>query len=145
MKPGITPRHTRSIGSSREFFREIDPAGLLLLLLFALAAALHAGGGADAPGPATADHERAPPGACNYSQYIRNRSYFQNTQYEAAGPPSPEELIILEPLRSQIPPEVFTEIYQPVRTPYRESQENENHHEPRDGGFRPVVRAHALG
>ena len=51
-----------------------------------------------------------------YSQYIRNRSYFQNTQYEAAGPPSPEELIILEPLRSQIPPEVFTEIYQPVRT-----------------------------
>ena len=51
-----------------------------------------------------------------YSQYTRNRSYFQNTQYEAAGLPSPEELIILEPLRSQIPPEVFTEIYQPVRT-----------------------------
>ena len=40
MKPGITPRHTRSIGSSREFFREIHPAGLLLLPVFALAAAL---------------------------------------------------------------------------------------------------------
>ena len=73
MKPGITPRHApgRSIGSSREFFREIHPAGPLALLLFALAAAvLHAGGGADAPGPATApepataDHEEASPGTC---------------------------------------------------------------------------------
>lgn len=48
-----------------------------------------------------------------YSQYTRNRSYFQNTDYEARGLPSPEELTILEPIRDQVPPEVFTDSYQP--------------------------------
>lgn len=51
-----------------------------------------------------------------YDQYTRTRSYFQNTDYEAKGLPSPEELKILEPLREQIPERVFTEAYQPPQT-----------------------------
>jgi microcin C transport system substrate-binding protein len=51
-----------------------------------------------------------------YDQYTRNRSYFQNTVYEAAGLPSREELKILEPLRGKIPEEVFTTVYQPPVT-----------------------------
>ncbi|MBF0280283.1 MAG: ABC transporter substrate-binding protein [SAR324 cluster bacterium] len=51
-----------------------------------------------------------------YGQYRRTRSYFQNTQYEAKGLPSSEELKILEPLRGKIPDRVFTEEYQPPVT-----------------------------
>ncbi len=51
-----------------------------------------------------------------YNQYKRTRSYFQNTEYEAKGLPSPEELKILEPIRDQIPPEVFTREYNPPVT-----------------------------
>ncbi len=48
-----------------------------------------------------------------YSQYTRTRSYFQNTKYAATGLPGRAELKILEPLRGQIPDEVFTKEYQP--------------------------------
>jgi microcin C transport system substrate-binding protein len=48
-----------------------------------------------------------------YSQYTRTRSYFQNTKYAAAGLPSPEERAVLEPIRDQIPGEVFTSEYTP--------------------------------
>jgi microcin C transport system substrate-binding protein len=48
-----------------------------------------------------------------YNQYSRLKSYFQNTQYAAAGLPSPEELAILEPIRDKIPAEVFTEEFNP--------------------------------
>ncbi|MDY7027089.1 MAG: extracellular solute-binding protein [Spirochaetota bacterium] len=51
-----------------------------------------------------------------YGQYTRTRSYFQNTKYEATGLPGREERRILEPIRDQIPPEVFTEEYQPPVT-----------------------------
>ncbi|MDR2097629.1 MAG: extracellular solute-binding protein [Spirochaetaceae bacterium] len=51
-----------------------------------------------------------------YGQYKRLRSFFQNTKYEAHGLPSPEELEILEPIRSLIPPEVFTQEYEPSAT-----------------------------
>jgi microcin C transport system substrate-binding protein len=51
-----------------------------------------------------------------YGQYKRLRSFFQNTKYEARGLPSPEELEILEPIRSLIPPEVFTREYEPPVT-----------------------------
>ncbi|QQO11361.1 extracellular solute-binding protein [Breznakiella homolactica] len=51
-----------------------------------------------------------------YSQYTRTRSYFTNTMYEATGLPSREEIEILEPIRDSIPPEVFTEEYNPSRT-----------------------------
>lgn len=51
-----------------------------------------------------------------YSQYTRTRSYFQNSEMEAKGLPSPEELEILNPLKDQIPPEVFTTEYNPPVT-----------------------------
>lgn len=64
-----------------------------------------------------------------YDQYTRTRSYFQNTEYEATGLPSAEELEILNPIKEQIPPQVFTEEYNPnvtdgsgtIRTEIREA------------------------
>jgi microcin C transport system substrate-binding protein len=43
-----------------------------------------------------------------FGQYTRSRSYFNNSELEARGPPSAEELAILEPLKDKLPPEVFT-------------------------------------
>ncbi|MCK5164872.1 MAG: ABC transporter substrate-binding protein [Desulfobacula sp.] len=51
-----------------------------------------------------------------YNQYTRTRSYFQNTEYEAKGLPSKEEIACLEPVKDQIPPRVFTQSYQPPVT-----------------------------
>lgn len=48
-----------------------------------------------------------------YGQYFRTRSFFQNSEMEAKGLPSPEELEVLNPLKDQIPPEVFTTEYNP--------------------------------
>ncbi len=54
-----------------------------------------------------------------YGLYTRARSYFGNSELEAKGLPSPEELALLEPLRDKIPPEVFTAEFQspPSDTP----------------------------
>jgi microcin C transport system substrate-binding protein len=46
-----------------------------------------------------------------YGLYTRSRSYFNNSELEAKGLPSPAELKLLEPLRDKIPPEVFTTEY----------------------------------
>jgi microcin C transport system substrate-binding protein len=51
-----------------------------------------------------------------YGAYTRSRSYFSNSELAATGTPSPEELKILEPWKSQIPPEVFTKEYDPPKT-----------------------------
>lgn len=51
-----------------------------------------------------------------YGQYTRTRSYFDNSELAATGLPSAEELALLEPLRAQLPPEVFTQAYQPPKT-----------------------------
>ncbi|OQX28573.1 MAG: ABC transporter substrate-binding protein [Spirochaeta sp. LUC14_002_19_P3] len=51
-----------------------------------------------------------------YGQYTRTRSLFQGTPFEALGLPSEEELAILEPIRTQVPEEVFTQEYQPPVT-----------------------------
>ncbi len=51
-----------------------------------------------------------------YGQYTRSRSYFQNTEYAAKGLPSKEELAILSKVRDKIPPEVFTQEYNPPVT-----------------------------
>ena len=51
-----------------------------------------------------------------YNQYSRTRSYFQGTPFEALGLPGPEELEILEPIREQIPKEVFESEFQPELT-----------------------------
>ena len=42
-----------------------------------------------------------------YDLYKRTTSYFENSDMKATGLPSPEELALLEPFKSQLPPEVF--------------------------------------
>jgi microcin C transport system substrate-binding protein len=51
-----------------------------------------------------------------YGLYARTASYFANSELASKGLPSPEELRILEPLRAQLPPEVFTTEYKPPTT-----------------------------
>ena len=46
-----------------------------------------------------------------YGQYTRIASYFQGTDLAAAGPPTGRELEILQTVRDQVPPEVFTTPY----------------------------------
>ncbi|TCK08859.1 extracellular solute-binding protein [Marinobacterium mangrovicola] len=46
-----------------------------------------------------------------YSAYKRSDSYFSNSEMAASELPTPEELEILEPIRDQVPPEVFTKVY----------------------------------
>ncbi|MCK3853700.1 extracellular solute-binding protein [Pseudomonas sp. W2Jun17] len=48
--------------------------------------------------------------------YTRTRSYFENSEMAATGLPGPDELAILEPLRDKIPPEVFTQAFEPSKT-----------------------------
>ena len=51
-----------------------------------------------------------------YGQYKRTGSYFANSELAAEGLPGSAELAVLEPLRAQIPPEVFTTVYHPPAT-----------------------------
>lgn len=51
-----------------------------------------------------------------YGANQQPRSFFQNTNYEATGLPSEEELAWLTPLKDKIPVQVFTEEYQPPKT-----------------------------
>ncbi len=51
-----------------------------------------------------------------YGQYVRTRSYFQNTELAATGVPSEAELALLAPFRKQLPDEVFTTEYTPPST-----------------------------
>jgi len=51
-----------------------------------------------------------------YGLYHRLTSYFTNTPYAATGLPTPDELKLLEPFRSQLPPELFTEPFALPRT-----------------------------
>jgi microcin C transport system substrate-binding protein len=48
-----------------------------------------------------------------FSSYKRVVSYFQNSAMEAVGPPGPEELKILEPLRGKVDDSVFSDPYVP--------------------------------
>ncbi|PJE40661.1 MAG: hypothetical protein CUR33_16900 [Pseudomonas sp.] len=48
--------------------------------------------------------------------YTRTRSYFDNSELASVGLPSADELKLLEPLRVQIPPQVFTDEYHPPVT-----------------------------
>jgi len=51
-----------------------------------------------------------------YKQYERTYSLFSNSEFAAEGLPGTGELALLEPFRSQIPPEVFGPAYRPPRT-----------------------------
>ncbi|ANW04624.1 extracellular solute-binding protein [Bradyrhizobium icense] len=48
-----------------------------------------------------------------YDAYARTHSPFQNSDMMAKGPPSPDELKLLEPFRGQVPDEVFGQPYVP--------------------------------
>lgn len=48
-----------------------------------------------------------------YGQYKRTRSFFENSDLEATGLPSPAELKLLDPIRKYLPKRVFTQAYQP--------------------------------
>ncbi|HEY4435428.1 MAG TPA: extracellular solute-binding protein [Lelliottia sp.] len=48
-----------------------------------------------------------------YGAYSRTNSYFQNTEYAARGYPDAAELTLLAPLKAEVPPEVFTSIFEP--------------------------------
>jgi microcin C transport system substrate-binding protein len=48
-----------------------------------------------------------------YGVYARTTSFFQNSPMAAQGTPSPEELALLEPYRSELDPSVFGEVYVP--------------------------------
>ncbi|MCQ4319748.1 extracellular solute-binding protein [Stutzerimonas stutzeri] len=50
------------------------------------------------------------------SFYTRQHSYFPNSEMAATQLPTPEELAILEPLRGQIPDEVFSRVYRAPTT-----------------------------
>ncbi len=51
-----------------------------------------------------------------YGLYARTESLFQNTSMAARTLPTPEELALLEPFRGNLPPEVFTEVFQQPKT-----------------------------
>lgn len=51
-----------------------------------------------------------------YGLFKRMRSMFENSEMAATGLPSPEELRLLEPFRSSLPAEVFTQEFHPPKT-----------------------------
>ena len=51
-----------------------------------------------------------------YGRYTRVNSYFPNSDYGASGPPTPEEIAVLEPYRDQLPEQVFTTAFVPPKT-----------------------------
>ena len=56
-----------------------------------------------------------------FGLYTRTGSYFENSDMKASGPPSPEELALLEPFRDKLPPAVFGE---PVSPPVTDGSGN---------------------
>jgi microcin C transport system substrate-binding protein len=48
-----------------------------------------------------------------YGLYTRTESFFENSTLKAQGKPSEAELVLLEPFRNRLPPEVFAEPYRP--------------------------------
>ncbi|HAS0919365.1 extracellular solute-binding protein [Enterobacter cloacae] len=48
-----------------------------------------------------------------YGAYSRANSYFQNTEYAARAYPNADELTLLAPFKAQLPPEVFTTVFDP--------------------------------
>ena len=51
-----------------------------------------------------------------YASYKRTKSYFSNSELASGDLPADDELAILEPYRDQLPPEVFSEAYDPPMT-----------------------------
>lgn len=51
-----------------------------------------------------------------YGQYVRNDSYFSNSELAAPGLPEGNELKLLDPFRNQLSPDVFEKVWQPPMT-----------------------------
>ncbi|HEO8956534.1 extracellular solute-binding protein [Enterobacter hormaechei] len=51
-----------------------------------------------------------------YGAYSRANSYFQNTEYAARGYPHADELVLLAPMKAELPPEVFTRVFEPPKS-----------------------------
>ena len=51
-----------------------------------------------------------------YNAYKRTHSYFSNSEMAASELPTPDEIAILEPVRAQVPAEVFTKVYRAPAT-----------------------------
>jgi microcin C transport system substrate-binding protein len=51
-----------------------------------------------------------------FGLYTRTASFFENSDMKAVGKPSPEELVLLEPFKDQLPAAVFGEVYVPPVT-----------------------------
>jgi microcin C transport system substrate-binding protein len=51
-----------------------------------------------------------------FNSYERLSSYFEKSDFKAEGPPSPDELRLLEPFRAELPPDIFGEPYVPEKT-----------------------------
>jgi microcin C transport system substrate-binding protein len=51
-----------------------------------------------------------------YGQYVRTRSYFDNSELASTGIPDGPVLALLEPYRDQLPKEVFSTAYEPPKT-----------------------------
>ena len=56
-----------------------------------------------------------------YGAYIRNKSFFENTDFEAKGVPTGKELALLEPFKNELPPALFT---QPFANPVTDGSGN---------------------
>jgi len=60
-----------------------------------------------------------------YDQYTRCNSYFSNSELASTGIPQGEELSLLEPLREQLPPDLFTQAWQvPTTAPPHSLRDN---------------------
>ncbi|EKY3918184.1 extracellular solute-binding protein [Enterobacter hormaechei] len=51
-----------------------------------------------------------------YGAYSRANSYFQNTEYAARDYPHADELVLLAPMKAELPPEVFTRVFEPRKS-----------------------------
>lgn len=51
-----------------------------------------------------------------YGAYSRANSYFQNTEYAARVYPHADELVLLAPMKAELPPEVFTRVFEPPKS-----------------------------
>lgn len=60
-----------------------------------------------------------------YGAYVRNGSYFENTEFQATGTPAGKELALLKPFEKDLPPELFTQEYKnPVTDGSGNAREN---------------------
>ena len=112
--PAMTSRPSAMASSSRKRFPTPSPCRCRLLLLTFARISFRIGGFArHCPTPSISSGSNK---NLFHGQYKRSKSFFPNTDLASSGLPTKAELHYLEPLRGQIPDEVFTKPYAPPRT-----------------------------